>query len=100
MMNKPLIVLITGTLLVISSLSTIAQQGDILDGALSEEETIGGIGGTGIRSMNRPDILERPEHLERPEILESREALDDSFDLDSSLDNEGAELDKPEPKDD
>lgn len=99
-MNKSLIVLITGVLLTMSSLSTSAQQGDNLDGALSEEETIGGIGGTGIRSMNRPDIFERPEHLERPEILESREALDDNFGLDSSLDNEGAELDKPEPKDD
>lgn len=99
-MNKSLIVLITGVLLTIFSLSTTAQQGDNLDEALSEEETMGGIGGTGIRSMNRPDILERPEHIERPEILDSREALDDSVDLDSSLDTEGAELEKPEPKDD
>lgn len=48
-----------------------------------EDDTIGGIGGTGIRSMSRPEILERPEqlerpvHFERPEISESRDALED-----------------------
>lgn len=62
-----------------------------------DEDTIGGIGGTGIRSMNRPDILEqierpelleRPEQFERPELSESTDALENP-----SL---GNEIDRPE----
>lgn len=71
-------------------------QGNISD---PEEDIIGGIGGTGIRSMNRPDILERPEQLERPELLESREALEDILELDSATDAmDSVDMpEKPEP---
>jgi len=61
-----------------------------------EEDIIGGIGGTGIRSMNRPDILERPDQLERPELLESREALEDLLELDSAKDTATEDVEIPE----
>lgn len=62
-----------------------------------EEDAIGGIGGTGIRSMNRsdileqierPEILERPEQFERPELIETNDAIEDI-----GLDNE---IERPE----
>ncbi len=79
-----------------------AQQGNNSeDISAQEEDIIGGIGGTGIRSMSRPEILERPEQLERPELLESREAMDDLLETDSpnDMDFDGIETnerpDKP-----
>ena len=74
-----------------------AQQGDnIEDISGQEEDIIGGIGGTGIREMSRPEILERPEQLERPELLESREALEDILELDSATDAAMEPVDLPE----
>jgi len=57
-----------------------------IGGTGSQEEITGGIGGTGIRDMERPEILERPE------LLESREALEDLIDMDAS---EAADFDTP-----
>lgn len=95
-MNNYLFTLILSTLLGICSLS-LAQQTDDHTRELSpEEETIGGIGGTGIRSMSRPELLDRPERIERPEILESREALEDSLEIDSPLDTGASDIEKPE----
>lgn len=60
-MNKRLIVL--STLLLLGSWSNAdsvnspAQSQD----ALEDEDIIGGIGGTGLRDMERPELLERPE---------------------------------------
>lgn len=98
-MNKPLLTLIITALFMPASLAMASQHSDELD-SLPEEDTLGGIGGTGIRSMNRPELIERPEYLERPEILESRDAIDDSLDLDASLDTEGADFERPEVKED
>lgn len=60
-MNKVLIVLCTLCLLGswsnADSINSHAQNQD----ALEDEEIIGGIGGTGLRDMERPELLERPE---------------------------------------
>ncbi len=97
-MNKLLIIFISAIFAITCKVSIAAQHGEHLDDTLSDEDTIGGIGGTGIRSMNRPEILERPDYLERPEILESREALDESLDLDNALDDGDVEMERPEVK--
>jgi hypothetical protein len=83
-MNKTII---TGLILFCFSHTPLwAQQGNsIEDTPNQEEDIIGGIGGTGIREMSRPEILERPEQLERPELLESREALEDLLDSDAAM---------------
>ena len=95
-MNNYLFTLILSLFVGTSSLS-LAQQTDDHSGKLSpEEETIGGIGGTGIRSMSRPELLDRPERIERPEILESREALEDRLEIDSPLDTGASDIEKPE----
>jgi hypothetical protein len=95
-MNKYLFTLIISLVLCFSGKSFAQQTDDQTREINPEEETIGGIGGTGIRSMSRPELLERPERIERPEILESREALEDSLGIDSPLDTGADELEKPE----
>ncbi len=96
---KIVITLIFTTILVFSSFSRAEQLDDQAGEIIPNEETIGGIGGTGIRSMNRPEILERPERIERPELLESREALDNSFEIDSPADSGADEIERPDPVD-
>ena len=66
-------------------------------GSQEEDGIIGGIGGTGVRDM------ERPEFLERPELLDSREALDDLLDsgaagsiLDGTEGMESPDMDLPD----
>ncbi len=87
---------IISTVLGFSSFSLGQQHYEQGDELIPEEETIGGIGGTGIRSMNRPEILDRPERIERPEILESRDAFEDSLEVDFPLDTGANEVEKPE----
>lgn len=55
-----------------------------IGGTGSQEEITGGIGGTGIRDMERPERLESLESLERPELLESHDAIDDLLDMEAS----------------
>ncbi len=61
-----------------------------IGGTGSQEEITGGIGGTGIRDMERPERLENLESLEslesleRPELLESHDAIDDLLDMEAS----------------
>lgn len=96
-MNKTLVTSFILFCFSISSASLLAQQRESLDNTSSQEEdVIGGIGGTGIREMSRPEILERPERLERPELLESRDALEDIIDRDSATDAAMESIDKPE----
>lgn len=99
-MNK-LSISIIATLLLLANPSLSAQQ-EHKDNSLTEEETIGGIGGTGIRLMNRPEMIERPELLERPELDDVRDLMDESLDLEDGLEIDngfaGDELEKPEPK--
>ena len=96
-MNKTIITGLIFFSICISNAHLWAQQSSAPDNITgSEEDIIGGIGGTGIRSMNRPEILERPEQLERPELLESREALEDILELDSATDANDR-VDMPEP---
>ena len=100
MMNKYLITYLISSLVSLSCASLHAQQ-DNNSHVLThpDDDTIGGIGGTGIRSMNRPEILERPERIERPEILESRDAMEDILEVDSAIDLEGSKVESPEPMD-
>jgi len=95
-MNNFLMTLITSLILIVSSLCFASQHDAQSDEILPEEETIGGIGGTGIRSMNRPEIFERPELIERPEMLESRDALDNSLEINFPGDIGADELERPE----
>jgi len=95
-MNNFLMALISSLTLIVSSLGFASQHDAQADEILPEEETIGGIGGTGIRSMNRPEILERPELIERPEMLESRDALDNSLESNFPGDIGADELERPE----
>lgn len=95
-MNNFLVTAITSLILTYSSLCLATQHDAHSDEVLSEEETIGGIGGTGIRSMSRPEIFERPELIERPEILESREAIDNSLESIFPGDMEADDLEPPE----
>lgn len=88
--------MIFGTLISYGSLSFAAQQDTKPNEPLLEEEIIGGIGGTGIRSLSRPEMLERPERIERPELLESREIMEDSLDLESAIGTDIIEIEKPE----
>jgi len=99
MMNKTVVTSLIFLFISLSNAALSAQQGTPSENSPDfEEDIIGGIGGTGVRSMNRPEILERPEQLERPELLESREAMED-FELDSATDAgmDAAEIpEKPE----
>jgi len=88
--------LINSALIIFSSIAFAEQLTDQTGEITPDEETIGGIGGTGIRSMSRPEILDRPERIERPELLESREVFDDSFEIDSPTDTGANEVEKPE----
>ena len=63
-----------------------------IGGTGTQEEITGGIGGTGIRDMERPERLESLESLERPELLESHDAIDDLLDMEAS---DAAGLDNP-----
>lgn len=94
-MNKYLLSLVIGSLMSFYNVSLYAQQDDNLTEMIPEEETIGGIGGTGIHSMSRPEILERPERIERPDLLESRDALEDILEVDAALDADLDELERP-----
>ncbi len=96
-MNKirPLTLTVLGAWLLVS-LELQAQQEETIGGiggTGSQEEggIIGGIGGTGMRDM------ERPEMLERPELLDSREALDDLIEAGDI--NEAVDLDRPSSDD-
>jgi hypothetical protein len=101
MMNKLSISILSTLLLILANPSQSAQL-EPRDDTLTEEETIGGIGGTGIRLMNRPEIIERPELLERPELDDVRDLMDESLDLEDGLEIDNGfapdELEKPEPK--
>ena len=93
-MNKMIITGIVFLSIILSSAPLLAQQDNASENIRNQEEDIiGGIGGTGIRSMDRPEILERPEQFERPERLESREALEDVIDRDFTTDSD---IDSPE----
>lgn len=97
MMNKTIITaLIFLSFIVINTQLWAQQDSASVNIPELEEDIIGGIGGTGIRSMNRPEILERPEQLERPELLESREALEDLLESDSATDAAMDRVDMPE----
>ena len=50
-----------------------------------DEEIIGGIGGTGLHDMERPELLERPE-LDIDSVLDS--AIDTDVDMSPEVDTE------------
>lgn len=51
-----------------------------IDPVVEDEEIIGGIGGTGLRDMERPEMLERPE-FDTDDILDGSSSLEDVSDV-------------------
>lgn len=61
------------------------QRNNEINKQIEDEEIIGGIGGTGLHDMERPELLERPE-LDIDSVLES--AIDTDVDMSSEVDTD------------
>lgn len=61
------------------------QRSNEVNKQIEDEEIIGGIGGTGLQDMERPELLERPE-LDIDSVLES--TIDTDVDMSSEVDTD------------